>query len=96
MDHEEPGQSIWIYDITPHGEDIFYRKQYGAHGYILEHFLVYVSRSDVGVSVYEFDEDGQMYDEHYDSYEISLIDLDQKFLNEIFKRRKFVCKLMPK
>ncbi len=37
------------------------------------------------VTVWEFDEDGQMYDEYFDDYDVRVNKLETKYLNKLFE-----------
>ena len=45
-----------------------------------------VGVDSVGVSVHEYDEDGHMYDEEIDEYTIKLVQIEEKFLNQVFDK----------
>jgi len=37
------------------------------------------------ITVWEFDEDGQMYDEYFDDYDVRVNKLETKYLNKLFE-----------
>jgi hypothetical protein len=66
------------------GNDILINRIGSENGGTLEDFADYVQRDCVGVTVWEFDDEGQMYDEYYDIYEIPFEDVTVSLLNDIF------------
>jgi hypothetical protein len=66
------------------GEDILIRTENLDEGHTLEHHIDYLIKDRCGVTIWEYDEDGEMYDEYYDTYEVWLEDLKTPILNQIF------------
>ena len=66
------------------GEDILIRTENLDEGHTLEHHIDYIQKDKCGVTVWEYDEEGLMFDEYYDTYEIWLEDLKTPILNQIF------------
>lgn len=66
------------------GKDIMINRVESENGGTLEDFADYVDRDCVGITVWEFDDEGQMYDEYYDIYEIPFEDVTASLLNYIF------------
>lgn len=66
------------------GEDILIRTENLDEGHTLEHHIDYLIKDRCGVTVWEYDEEGLMFDEYYDTYEIWLEDLKTPILNQIF------------
>ena len=54
-------------------------------GHTFEEYMLSVGDGSVQISVYEYDEDGDMYDEYVDSYRVSLGKLPDNELNKVFK-----------
>jgi hypothetical protein len=88
VENVEPNGFIYFYDITQHGEDLFYYEEKPTwqdnNNHTYEHYFVNVGDEVVAVKVWEYDENGEMFDEEYDSYYIKLYKLDDKYLNKIF------------
>ena len=83
----EPDGFIYFYDITLGGGDLFYYEEkptWLENNHTYEHYFVRVGDEVVAVKVWEYDEDGEMFDEEYDSYNIKLNKLRDKHLNQIF------------
>ena len=76
---------VWFCDISRHNEDIFYFKEGYEDKHTLEHFITRVAQNgSVGIYVYEYDENGEMYDEYYPRYYININKLEDKYINEMF------------
>jgi hypothetical protein len=76
---------VWFYDISRYNEDIFYFEQGYEDKHTLEHFITLVDQNgSVRVSVYEYDENGEMYDEYHQRYYININKLEDKYINEMF------------
>ena len=54
-------------------------------GHTFEEYMLSVGDGSVQISVYEYDEDGHMYDEYVDNYYVSLGKLPDNELNKVFK-----------
>lgn len=54
-------------------------------GHTFEEYMISVGDGSVQISVYEFDEDGDMYDEYVDNYYVSLGKLPDNELNKVFE-----------
>ena len=54
-------------------------------GHTFEEYMISVGEGSVQISVYEYDEDGDMFDEHADSYYVSLGKLPDNELNKVFE-----------
>ena len=54
-------------------------------GHTFEEYMISVGEGSVQISVYEYDEDGHMYDESVDSYYVSLGKLPDNELNKVFE-----------
>jgi hypothetical protein len=75
---------IWFYEISRHHEDIFYFEQGYEDKHTLEHFITLVDQNgSVRVSVYEYDENGEMYDEYHQRYYIKINKLENEYINEM-------------
>ena len=66
------------------GNDILINRIGSENGGTLEDYVDYVQRDFVGVTVWEFDDEGQMFDEYYDLYEVDYEQVNNTILNEIF------------
>jgi hypothetical protein len=82
----EPDGYIYFYERT--GSDISLG-QVDAHdngdGHTFEEYMISIGDGSVEISVYEYDEDGNMYDEYVDNYHVSLRKLSDDLLNTVFK-----------
>lgn len=78
VSEEEGDGYIDLYDIHIYTEAV-------DNGHTHEDFITMVGDGSVGVSVYEFDDEGHLYDDQVDSYTIRLGKLQDKFLNKIFE-----------
>lgn len=54
-------------------------------GHTFEEYMISVGEGSVQISVYEYDEDGHMYDEYVDNYYVSLGKLPDNELNKVFE-----------
>ena len=54
-------------------------------GHTFEEYMLSVGDGSVQISVYEYDEDGHMYDEYVDNYYVSLGKLPDNELNKVFE-----------
>ncbi len=54
-------------------------------GHTFEEYMISVGDGSVQISVYEYDEDGDMYDEYVDNYHVSLGKLPDNELNKVFE-----------
>jgi hypothetical protein len=54
-------------------------------GHTFEEYILSVGDGSVQISIYEYDEDGIMYDESVDSYHVSLKKLPDNELNKVFE-----------
>ena len=75
---------IYFYDLD--GNDILIHSEEVEDGHSHEDYIICVGVDSVGVSVHEYDEDGIMYDEEIDGYNIKLVHLKEKFLNQVFDK----------
>ena len=80
----EDGDIIYFNDLD--GNDIFIHSEEVEDGHSHEDYIMCVGVENVGVSVHEYDEDGIMYDEEIDGYNIKLVHLKEKFLNQVFDK----------
>ena len=83
VDNNEDGGYIYMYEI--YGMDIKIWEEEIEDGHTQEDYITFVSDETVGVSVYEYDEEGEMFDEEVDGYHINLTDLKDVWLNKIFE-----------
>ena len=96
FDEEHPvyggGGRIYLSELD--GGEILYDKFDGKNledrdGHTFESYIDFVEyfrgKLFAHVSVWEFDEDGQMYDEYYDEYDIEISKLETKYLNKLFE-----------
>lgn len=85
-------KDLIVYDVEAEGRlylgeignDIMINRQVSENGGTLEDYVDYVQSDCVGVTVWEFDDEGQMYDEYYDLYEVDYEEVNNTILNEIF------------
>jgi hypothetical protein len=54
-------------------------------GHTFEQYILSVGDGSVLISIYEYDEDGIMYDDSVDNYRVSLKKLPNNELNKVFK-----------
>ena len=83
VDNNEDGGYIYMYEII--GMDIKIWEEEIEDGHTQEDYITFVGDETVGVSVYEYDEEGDMYDEEVDGYNIKLTQLKEEWLNKIFE-----------
>ena len=67
------------------GGDILIRTENLDEGHTLEHHIDFIEKDRCGVTIWEYDEEGEMYDEYYDTYEIWLEDLKTPIFNKLFE-----------
>jgi len=84
VNDEEPDGFIYFYELD--SNDIKIWEEEVDDGHTHEDYITRVGDETVGVSVWEYDEDGEMYDEEADSYYIKLTQLDEKWLNKVFDK----------
>lgn len=90
LDEEHPvyggGGRIYLSELD---SDILYDQLDGEDGHTFESYIDFVEYFNgnlfAHVTVWEFDEDGQMYDEYYDDYDVSIGKLETKYLNKLFE-----------
>jgi len=75
---------IYFYDLD--GNDILIHSEEVEDGHSHEDYIICVGEENVGVSVHEYDEDGIMYDEEIDGYNIKLVHLKEIHLNQVFDK----------
>ena len=75
---------IYFYDLD--GNDIFIHSEEVEDGHTNEDYITCVGEDSVGVSVWEYDEDGIMYDEEIDVYYIKLVHLKEIHFNQVFDK----------
>ena len=83
VENNEPDGYIYMYEIT--GMDIKIWEEEIEDGHTQEDYITNVGDEAVGVSVWEYDENGEMYDEEVDGYNIKLTQLKEVWLNKIFE-----------
>lgn len=91
VDEEHPvyggGGRLYLHELD---SDILYDQFYGddGDGHSFESYIDFIENYNgnllVHVTVWEFDENGQMYDEYYDDYDVSIGKLETKYLNKLF------------
>ena len=90
LDEQHPvyggGGRIYLHEL---GSDILYDQFDGDDGHKFESYIDYIENYNdnllAHVTVWEFDEDGQMYDEYYDDYDVRVNKLETKYLNKLFE-----------
>jgi len=75
---------IYFYDLD--GNDIFIHSEEVEDGHTNEDYITCVGEDSVGVSVWEYDEYGNMYDEEIDVYYIKLVHLKEIHFNQVFDK----------
>jgi hypothetical protein len=83
VSEDEGDGHIFLYEIN--ADDIHIHTEAVDDGHTHEEFITMVGDGSVGVSVYEFDDEGHIYDDQSDNYIIRLGKLQDKFLNKIFE-----------
>jgi len=83
VDNNGDGGYVYLYEIN--GMDIKIWEEEIEDGHTHEDYITRVGDGSVGVSVWEYDEDGEMYDEEVDGYHIKLTQLKEEWLNKIFE-----------
>jgi hypothetical protein len=82
----EPDGYIYFYELT--GSDISLG-QVDAYdngdGHTFEEYMISIGDGSVQINVYEYDEDGNMYDEYVENYHVSFGKLPYDLLNTVFK-----------
>lgn len=89
LDEEHPvyggGGRIYLDEL---GSNILYDQLDGEEGHTFESYIDFIENYNdnliAHVTVWEFDEDGQMYDEYYDDYDVRVNKLETKYLNKLF------------
>lgn len=84
VETEDGDKNIYFYELD--GNDILIHSEEVEDGHTHEDYIVCVGEDSVGVSVHEYDEEGYMYDEEIDGYNIKLVHLKEKFLNQVFDK----------
>jgi hypothetical protein len=79
----DPDGYIYFYEI---GEEILIHTEEIDEGHTQEDYITHVGDGSVGVSVSEYDEEGEMYDEVVDTYRINLTELKEPFLNKVIEQ----------
>ena len=90
LDEQHPvyggGGRIYLHEL---GSDILYDQFDGDDGHTFESYIDFIENYNdnlfAHVTVWEFDEDGQMYDEYYDDYDVRVNKLETKYLNKLFE-----------
>ncbi len=90
LDEEHPvyggGGRIYLHELD---SDILYDQFDGEDGHTFESYIDFIENYNdnlfAHVTVWEFDEDGTMYDEYYSDYDVSIGELETKYLNKLFE-----------
>ena len=90
LDEQHPvyggGGRIYLSEVD---SDILYDEFDGDDGHTFESYIDFIENYNdnlfAHVTVWEFDEDGQMYDEYYDDYDVRVNKLETKYLNKLFE-----------
>lgn len=91
LDEEHPvyggGGRIYLSELD--GGEILYDQLDGEDGHTFESYIDFIENYNnnlfAHVTVWEFDENGTMYDEYYDDYDVSIGKLETKYLNKLFE-----------
>ena len=78
---EEAGGRIYLHEL---GNPIVIREEI-ENGNTLKHEFDFIEKDIVAVSVWEYDEDGNMLDDMYDTYDMYLEEIQTRHLNQIFE-----------
>ena len=89
LDEQHPvyggGGRIYLSEVD---SDILYDEFDGDDGHTFESYIDFIENYNdnlfAHVTVWEFDEDGQMYDEYFDDYDVRVNRLETKYLNKLF------------
>jgi hypothetical protein len=90
LDEQHPvyggGGRIYLSEVD---SDILYDEFDGDDGHTFESYIDFIENYNdnlfAHVTVWEFDEDGQMYDEYFDDYDVRVNKLETKYLNKLFE-----------
>ncbi len=83
VNHFEPDGFIYFYELNV--DEIKIWEEEIEDGHTIEEYIDSVGDESVGVKVWQFDEEGEMYDEERDSYYIKLTRLKEVWLNKVFE-----------
>ncbi len=83
VNHFEPDGFIYFYELNV--DEIKIWEEEIEDGHTIEEYIDSVGDESVGVKVWQFDEEGEMYDEERDSYYIKLTRLKDVWLNKVFE-----------
>ena len=83
VENNGDGGYVYIYEIN--GMDIKIWEEEIEDGHTQEDYITRVGDETVGVSIWEYDEEGEMYDEEVDGYHIKLTQLKEEWLNKVFE-----------
>ena len=86
VNDNDPDGYIYFYELINSDISLGQVDSYdNGDGHTFEEYMLSVGDGSVQISVYEYDEDGDMYDESVDSYRVSLGKLPDNELNKVFK-----------
>jgi hypothetical protein len=82
----DPDGYIYFYELINSDISLGQVDSYeNGDGHTFEQYILSVGDGSVLISVYEYDEEGDMYDESVDSYRVSLKKLPNNELNKVFE-----------
>jgi hypothetical protein len=82
----DPDGYIYFYELINSDISLGQVDSYeNGDGHTFEQYILSVGDGSVLISIYEYDEEGDMYDESVDSYRVSLGKLPYNELNKVFK-----------
>jgi hypothetical protein len=82
----DPDGYIYFYELINSGISLGQVDSYeNGDGHTFEQYILSVGDGSVLISIYEYDEEGDMYDESVDSYRVSLGKLPNNELNKVFE-----------
>jgi hypothetical protein len=82
----DPDGYIYFYELINSDISLGQVDSYeNGDGHTFEQYILSVGDGSVLISVYEYDEDGIMYDDSVDNYRVSLKKLPNNELNKVFK-----------
>ena len=86
VNDNDPDGYIYFYELINSDISLGQVDSYdNGDGHTFEEYMLSVGDGSVQISVYEYDEDGHMYDEYVDNYYVSLGKLPDNELNKVFK-----------
>ena len=85
VNDNDPDGYIYFYELINSDISLGQVDSDNGDGHTFEEYMLSVGDGSVQISVYEYDEDGHMYDEYVDNYYVSLGKLPDNELNKVFE-----------